>query len=55
MSIIRKIRKRHIVSKESISSVVLSLRIPRSVVRKHLKAEIKAVIYQRQTQPFPKS
>lgn len=53
MDIIAEVRRRHFVSKESISSIALSLRISRPTVRKHLKTEIEPV-YQRQSQPFPK-
>ena len=53
MGIIAEVRRRHFVSKESISSIALSLRISRPTVRKHLKTEIEPV-YQRQSQPFPK-
>ena len=48
MDIIAEVRRRHFVSKESISSIALSLRISRPTVRKHLKTEIEPV-YQRQS------
>ncbi len=53
MDIIAEIRRRHLVSKESISSIARSLKTTRTTVRKHLKTEIEPV-YQRQIQPSSK-
>lgn len=39
MDIIAEIRRRHFVSKESISSIARSLGLSRPTVRKHLKTE----------------
>jgi predicted transcriptional regulator len=53
MDIIAEIRRRHFVSKESISSIARSLKLSRTTVRKHLKTEVEPT-YQRQIQPSPK-
>lgn len=53
MDIIAEIRRRHFVSKESISSIARSLKLSRTTVRKHLKTEVESA-YQRQIQPSPK-
>lgn len=53
MDIIAEIRRRHFVSKESISSIARSLGISRPTVRKHLQTEAEPV-YQRQIQIAPK-
>ena len=53
MDIIAEVRRRHLVSGESISSIARSLKISRPTVRKHLKTESEPV-YQRQSQPVPK-
>lgn len=50
MNIIAEVKRRHCVSKdnkESISSIVLSLRISRPTVKKHLKTQVE-LGYQRQ-------
>jgi len=53
MDIIAKVRRRHLVSGESISSIARSLKISRPTVRKHLLAESEPV-YKRVQQPVPK-
>ena len=53
MDIIAEIRRRHLVSEGSISSIARSLNISRPTVRNHLKTEFDPVD-QRQSQPVPK-
>ena len=53
MDIITEVRRRHLVSGESISSIARSLKISRSTVRKHLSTEVEPV-YNREHQPEPK-
>ncbi len=53
MDIIAEIRRRHLISKESISSIARSLNLSRPTVRKHLRTTEEPV-YQRQSQPTPK-
>ncbi len=53
MDIIAEVRRRHLVSGESISSIARSLKISRPTVRKHLSTEIEPV-YKRESQPEPK-
>jgi DNA-binding transcriptional ArsR family regulator len=53
MQVIAEIRRRHLVSKESISSVARDLKLSRPTVRKHLQTHSEA-IYTRQIQPAPK-
>lgn len=53
MDIIAEIRRRHVVSGESISSIALSLKLSRPTVRKHLTTHNEP-IYGRQVQPEPK-
>ncbi len=53
MDIIAEIRRRHFVSKESISSIARLFKLSRTTVRKHLKTEVEPA-YQRQIQPSPK-
>jgi transposase len=53
MDIIAEVRRRHFVSKESISSIARSLGVSRPTVRKHLQTEAEPV-YQRQIQIAPK-
>ncbi|SHN92739.1 Mobile element protein [Bathymodiolus heckerae thiotrophic gill symbiont] len=53
MDIIAEVRRRHLVSGESISSIARSLKISRPTVRKHLKTESEPV-YQRDSHPEPK-
>ncbi len=53
MDIIAEIRRRHPVSRESISSIARSLKISRPTVRKHLKT-VDETVYRRQSQPVPK-
>ena len=43
MDIIAEVRRRHLVSGESISSIARSLKISRPTVRKHLSTEIEPV------------
>ena len=53
MDIIAEIRRRHLVSGESISSIARSLKLSRPTVRKHLKTKEEPV-YERSVQPAPK-
>ncbi len=53
MDIIAEVRRRHLVSGESISSIARSLKISRPTVRKNLSTEIEPV-YKRDPQPQPK-
>ena len=53
MDLIAEIRRRHFVSKESISSIARTLNLSRPTVRKHL-CTITEPVYQRQHQPLPK-
>ena len=53
MEVIAEIRRRHLVSGESISSIARDLKLSRPTVRKHLQTESEAV-YFRQHQPAPK-
>ncbi len=53
MEVIAEIRRRYLVSKESISSIARDLKLSRQTVRKHLQTEAEPV-YSRQKQPAPK-
>ena len=53
MDIIAEIRRRHLVSGESISAIARDLKLSRPTVRKHLQTTTEPV-YQRQQQPVPK-
>ena len=53
MEHIAEIRRRHFISKESISAIANRLNLSRQTVRKALKSEAEP-IYQRKTQPTPK-
>jgi predicted transcriptional regulator len=53
MEVIAEIRRRHLVSGESISSIARDLKLSRPTVRKHLQTESEAV-YLRSHQPAPK-
>jgi len=53
MDIIAEIRRRHFISKESISSIARALNLSRPTVRKHLDTTVEPV-YQRLHQPVPK-
>ena len=53
MDIVAEIRRRHLVSHESISSIARNLKLSRPTVRKHLKTESHPV-YRREAQPTPK-
>jgi transposase len=53
MEVIAEIRRRHLVSKESISTIARDLKLSRQTVRKHLQTEAEPV-YSRQKQPAPK-
>ena len=53
MEVIAEIRRRHLVSKEIISSIARDLKLSRQTVRKHLQTETEQV-YSRQQQPAPK-
>jgi len=53
MEFIAEIRRRHLVSGESISSIARSLKLSRPTVRKAVKAQVEP-LYQRHCQPTPK-
>lgn len=53
MDIIAEIRRRHLVSGESVSAIARSLKLSRPTVRKHLKTTEEPV-YRRERQPVPK-
>lgn len=53
MEVIAEIRRRHLVSGESISSIARDLKLSRPTVRKHLQTETEPV-HIRQQQPAPK-
>lgn len=53
MEVIAEIRRPHLVSKESVSSIARDLKLSRPTVRKHLQAESEPV-YKRQNKPIPK-
>ena len=53
MDLIAEIRRRHLVSGESITSIARSLKLSRPTVRKHLRTT-SLPSYQRQHQPAPK-
>jgi predicted transcriptional regulator len=50
MEVIAEIRRRHLVSKESISSIARDLKLSRQTVRKHLQTEAEPV-YSRNPHP----
>jgi transposase len=52
MDMIAEIRRRHLVSKESISSIARELKLSRPTVRKHCRTQCEPV-YQRHKQPTP--
>ena len=52
MDMIAEIRRRHLVSRESISSIARDLKLSRPTVRKHLRTQSQPV-YHRQKQPTP--
>jgi hypothetical protein len=52
MDMIAEIRRRHLVSKESISSIARDLKLSRPTVRKHCRTQCEP-IYQRHKQPTP--
>ena len=52
MDMIAEIRRRHLISKESISSIARDLKLSRPTVRKHCRTQAEPV-YQRHKQPTP--
>src|ERR1700709_1268403 len=52
MDMVAEIRRRHLVSKESISSIARDLKLSRPTVRKHCRTQSEPV-YQRHKQPTP--
>ena len=52
MDMIAEIRRRHLVNKESISSIARDLKLSRPTVRKHCRTRSEPV-YHRQNQPTP--
>ena len=52
MDLIAEIRRRHLVSKESISSIARDLSLSRPTVRKHCRTQ-REPLYRRQKQPTP--
>ena len=53
MDIIAEIRRRHLISGESISAIARILKLSRPTVRKHLHT-VEPVAYQRKAQPVPR-
>jgi len=53
MDIIAEVRRRHLISGESISSITRSLNISQPTIRKYLSTEVEPV-YNREYQPEPK-
>ena len=53
MEVIAEIRRRHLISKESIGSIARDLKLSRPTARKHLQTVSEAV-YIRQNQPPPR-
>ena len=53
MDTIGEIRRRHLVSKESISSIARDLRLSRTTVRKHCRTQ-REPVYRRAKQPAPR-
>jgi transposase len=53
MDIIAEIRRRHLISHESISAIARDLKLSRPTVRKHIKTT-EPPAYQRRSQPLPK-
>src|ERR1700686_3629394 len=52
MDMIAEIRRRHLISKESISSIARDLKLSRPTVRKHCRTQYEP-IYRRDKQPMP--
>ena len=52
MDVIAEIRRRHKVSKESISSIARDLKLSRPTVRKHLQTESEAVYLRQRVNLF---
>ncbi|QSB03550.1 hypothetical protein JWZ98_03390 [Methylomonas sp. EFPC1] len=52
MDVIAEIRRRHLVEKETISSLAIAFKLSRPTIRKHLKT-VETPAYQRQHQPHP--
>ncbi len=52
MDLIAEIRRRHLVSKESISSIARDLNLSRPTVRKHCRSQCEP-LYRRHKQPTP--
>jgi len=52
MDVIAEIRRRHLVEKETISSLAIAFKLSRPTIRKHLKT-VEEPAYQRQHQPHP--
>src|ERR1700709_2241586 len=52
MDMVAEIRRRHLVSRESISSIARDLKLSRPTVRKHCRTQCEPV-YQRNKQPTP--
>ena len=53
MDVIAEIRRRHLVSRESISSIARDLKLSRPTVRKHCRTQ-RAPVYRRARQPTPR-
>ena len=54
MDVIAEIRRRHLVSRESISSIARDLKLSRPTVRKHCRTLTTAPVYRRYKQPTPR-
>jgi hypothetical protein len=52
MDVIAEIRRRHLIEKETISSLAIAFKLSRPTIRKHLKT-VKEPVYQRKNQPHP--
>ena len=53
MDLIAEIRRRHLVSKESVSAIARDLKLSRPTVRKHCRTRCEPS-YRRRTQPTPR-
>ncbi|MGZ8916419.1 MAG: IS21 family transposase [Methylobacter sp.] len=52
MDVIAEIRRRHLIEKETISSLAIAFKLSRPTIRKHLKT-VEEPVYQRKNQPHP--
>ena len=54
MDMIAEIRRRHLVSRESISAIARDLKLSRPTVRKHCRTLSTEPVYRRDKQPTPR-